>query len=243
MKKIILPRKIAHRGASKVAPENTLSAIYTAKELGARWVEFDVMLSGDRIPMIFHDETLSRTTNGSGQFSSFSCMELKKLDAGSWFSKEYVGEHVPTLTEMLVLCANLNLGINIELKTQGNQGHLLVSNVLDEVRARWPSDLDPPMFSSFDMSCLFYLRRLDANCHISVLYHEWDELWEKQADELQATSVNLNVDIATPFNVNQIILTGRQIACYTVNTMEKAKQLFEIGVNSVFTDYADLAVD
>src|SRR3954447_15867557 len=102
-KSVLTPAVCGHRGASGHAPENTLVAFRRAKELGATWIEFDVQLSADGIPIILHDDTLERTTNLGQQLrpTELTLAQLKDLDAGSWFSPEFAGEKIPTLEEVL----------------------------------------------------------------------------------------------------------------------------------------------
>ena len=92
-----------HRGACGYAPENTFAAFKLALEQGAKWIEFDVQLSRDGVPVILHDDTLERTTDRGGPRApaELSLSELKELDAGSWFSQDYAGERIPTLDEVL----------------------------------------------------------------------------------------------------------------------------------------------
>ena len=90
------PRIIAHRGGGTLAPENTLAGMRKAKELGYAGVEFDVMLAADAIPILMHDQTLERTTSGSGMIAETAYRDMQKLDAGSWFSREHAGEPVPS---------------------------------------------------------------------------------------------------------------------------------------------------
>ena len=94
---------IGHRGAAARAPENTLAGLRRARELGAAWVEFDVMLTADRVPVLIHDETLERTTTGRGEVARHTAAEIRALDAGGWFAPEFAGERVPTLAEAVAL--------------------------------------------------------------------------------------------------------------------------------------------
>ncbi len=94
---------VAHRGANKVAPENTLSAFKKALAFGADMIEIDVHLTKDHQLIVIHDEELNRTTNGTGNVSDYTLAELRKFDTGSWFSKEFKGEQLPTLSETLEL--------------------------------------------------------------------------------------------------------------------------------------------
>src|SRR5712692_9179692 len=112
-----LPRVIGHRGAAASAPENTLAGLRRAKALGCAWVEFDVRLTGDGALVLCHDPSLDRTTSGTGAVSAQSLAAIRDCDAGSWFAPAFAGERVPTLEEVLLLAAELDLGTNIEIKS------------------------------------------------------------------------------------------------------------------------------
>src|SRR5262245_34742321 len=109
------PLRVAHRGASARAPENTLAAFREAIRLGADAIELDVQLSADGVPMVIHDLTVDRTTNGHGSVASFASRDLRRLDAGAWYSSRFRGERIPTLEEALE-CARGRCGLNIEIK-------------------------------------------------------------------------------------------------------------------------------
>src|SRR5690606_29353427 len=96
--------------------ENTLAGFRKAAALGVRWIEFDVRLSADGECVLLHDDTLDRTTNGRGRADLLSLSELRRLDAGSWFGAEFVGERIPTLDETIRLCSELGLAANVEVK-------------------------------------------------------------------------------------------------------------------------------
>src|SRR5258708_6429242 len=110
-----LPRVIGHRGACGLAPENTVASFRKAAELGVRWVEFDVHLSADGIPVVIHDDTVNRTTTGRGAVASLSLIELQALDAGTWFEPRFQGEYVPTLEAIVTLLGKLGLGAVVEI--------------------------------------------------------------------------------------------------------------------------------
>src|SRR5579864_389838 len=114
---VALPPVIGHRGAAASAPENTLAGLRRGKALGCAWVEFDVRLTGDGALVLCHDPRLDRTTSGSGLVSAKSLAAIRELDAGSWFDPSFAGERVPTLEEGLSLAAELDLGANIEMKS------------------------------------------------------------------------------------------------------------------------------
>src|SRR5271169_865003 len=102
--KLGLPPVIGHRGAAAHAPENTLAGFRAARVLGCTWVEFDVRLTGDGALVVCHDDQLKRTTDGHGQISKLPLAAIRRWDAGSWFSKSFAGEMIPTLDETLELC-------------------------------------------------------------------------------------------------------------------------------------------
>ncbi|MCP1136201.1 glycerophosphodiester phosphodiesterase [Paenibacillus polysaccharolyticus] len=123
----------AHRGASQYYPENTMLAYQKAYDMGADYIELDVHLSKDEVPVIMHDATLERTSNGTGKLRDYTVDQLKQLDVGRWFSEEYAGERIPTLEEVL-LWANGKVGVNIELKQMGVNYELLERNVLETIK-------------------------------------------------------------------------------------------------------------
>ena len=107
--------RIAHRGASRCAPENTLAAFEAAIRQGVDAIELDVRLTEDGVPVVLHDDTLDRTTDGQGPVDALSYQLLRRLDAGAWFGSAFRGERVPTLTEALE-CARGRCGVNVEIK-------------------------------------------------------------------------------------------------------------------------------
>ena len=116
MSQLKIPSVIGHRGAAAFAPENTLESIRTAAEIGAKWVELDVKLTKDSIPIIFHDDTLERTTSGYGPVAEASWNDIKELEAGMWFSEGFTNVSVPTLEDALEEILKLKLGVNLEIK-------------------------------------------------------------------------------------------------------------------------------
>ena len=122
---------IAHRGAPAHAPENTLTAVRMAKEMGARWIETDVRLTADGALVMIHDETLDRTTNGSGPVLMATAEEIRSLDAGSWFAPEFAGETVPTLHEFIACIRTEGLNLQLELKEVFGLEEELVRKVHD----------------------------------------------------------------------------------------------------------------
>ncbi|MDO7906032.1 glycerophosphodiester phosphodiesterase family protein [Paenibacillus sp. JX-17] len=125
---------VAHRGHSRIAPENTMAAFRRAVELAhVSWMELDVQLSKDGIPVVIHDFKLERTTNGQGRVADLTWEELRRLDAGGWKDRAYSGEKIPSLNEVLKLCKG-RMKLNIELKTSGQMYPGLEQAVLEDLR-------------------------------------------------------------------------------------------------------------
>src|SRR5690606_3020467 len=114
----------AHRGASTVAPENTIAAFRAARDQGARWVELDVALLADGTPVVIHDVTLDRTTNGKGPLGEMTAADLAGLDAGSWFGAQFAGERLSTLPDVLTALGELGLNVNVEIKQHAHHKSL-----------------------------------------------------------------------------------------------------------------------
>ena len=112
----VLPKLIGHRGVRDIAPENTIYSIQKAIDYNFKWIEIDVKISKDNIPILLHDENLYRTTLVNGIPIEFDYNEIYKFDAGKWFDKNLKNIYIPTLAEVLDLCTKNQIGINIELK-------------------------------------------------------------------------------------------------------------------------------
>ncbi|MEA3351695.1 MAG: glycerophosphodiester phosphodiesterase family protein [Chloroflexota bacterium] len=148
--------RIAHRGASDYAPENTLAAIIKAAELGADMVELDIHNSADGIPVIIHDADLSRTTNGCGSVSQYSLSDLKKLDAGD-------GETIPTLEEAIICCLDHDLNLYLEIKSSS-----VVRSVVEAIQQH--NIFDQTIICSFRPDWVARAKALHPNIVTSVLF-------------------------------------------------------------------------
>src|SRR5579863_1834901 len=124
----------AHRGNSGEAPENTLAAFRQVAGVGADGVEFDVQLSRDGVPVVIHDETVDRTTDGKGAVAGLTLAQLQVLDAGKWFGAAFAGERIPTLEAVLEVFRGASIRVNIELKTNRTPYPGLSQKVIDLVR-------------------------------------------------------------------------------------------------------------
>lgn len=232
-----LNKLIAHRGASKYAPENTLIALRKAAELGARWVEFDVQLSQDHHAIVFHDHTLERTTNGQGFVASKTLKELQSLDAGTFFDKKFRHETIPTLDEWVQVASSLGVSLNIELKpADPSQHEVLIERVLLAVELFWNHSLDEIIVSSFDRECLSKFHAAAPEFPIACLYDEYFEDWYDWAQTMQAVTVNFPADQLLDEQIARIQEKGIPLYLFTVNDADRAAHYFELGVSGVFSD-------
>lgn len=232
---------IAHRGASAYAPENTLVAFDLALAYGAEWIEFDVMLSHDKEPFVFHDDSLTRTTNGHGEIAEVEATYLNGLDAGAWFSRKFSGEPIPHLRAVLKWLAFSNMQANIEIKAyRDTSAEETAIITLAHIHRYWPSENPLPLISSFDISALTACRNLAPEAPLGLLLDQWDPQWQKHADHLGCTSVHVNHTSLTKERIQEIKTAGYLLLSYTVNRKHLAEKLLAFGVDAVFSDYPDL---
>jgi glycerophosphoryl diester phosphodiesterase len=236
---LALPRVIGHRGAAGHAPENTLCSLRRAAALGARWVEFDVALTRDGEPVLLHDETVDRTTGGTGKLAAMSLGEVQQLDAGSWHSKASAGERVPTLMETLTLLQSLGLGANIEIKPTTGREAETGAVVAKRIAAAWPDSLPPPLFSSFKTEALAAARDAAPAIARGYLLSRLGRGWQREAAALGCVSVHCNHRHLDRKAAADVIQAGYRLLTYTVNDAARGRVLFDWGVDAVFTDYPD----
>lgn len=228
---------IAHRGASGYAPENTLVAMRRAAELGARWVEFDVMLTQDGVPVVMHDASLKRTTGGDALVVEMDFEAIQTLDAGSWFSDEFAGERIPSLAEMLDCLSQLGLGVNVEIKPAPDNVVETVEAVLGVLALHWSDASLPLLISSSDVNVLEAVHKVDEDLALGWIVDDEPEAWVADCRKISGlVSVNANANILNASNIGQLKAAGYAVLAYTVNDAKKAQQLFDQGVAAVFSD-------
>lgn len=234
------PLWIAHRGGGAAAPENTLAAIRTGAAAGFRMVEFDVMLSRDGVPLLIHDETLERTTDGDGHVCEHDYVALQRLDAGSWHGRAFAGERLPSLEQALDLLLALDLDANIEIKPARGFEQATGETAARLIAARWPADRRPPLLSSFDFPALDAARRVAPQLPRGLLFEEVPEDWRAQMQAHEAVSLHCDHSRLSADCMRDIVAAGVPLLCYTVNDAARAAALIEAGVSGLFTDRLDL---
>lgn len=235
-----LPRVIGHRGAAATAPENTLPSIREAKRLGAGGVEFDAKLSADGVPLLFHDETLDRTTSGRGPVAATSAADIRKLDAGLWFGSEWRHTPVPRLEDALMLVVELDLEANVEIKPCPGREVETAQAVLGVIRRCWPRRRKPPLISSFATACLTTARLGMPDLPRGLLLWETPADWLAQARALGCASVHCADQYLTATWAAAIKAAGYELAVYTVNDPARARVLYGWGADSIISDRPDL---
>lgn len=231
-----VPFVIGHRGAAAEAPENTLVSIRRAAADGARWVEFDVKLSKDGVPFLFHDDTLGRTTNGKGKPEDLTMAELQTLDAGGWFGPAFKGERVPTLGETAALLIELGLGANVEIKPAPGQARETALAVAAALAAEWTVDLAPPVVSTFNEESMAAFAAAAPNADRAMLFGRLPVDWKARAKQYGCSALHISDRAATRENVADILNAGYAVRVYTINDRNRMDALKSMGVGSVFTD-------
>lgn len=219
---------LAHRGASGTCPENTLLAFRRALELGATWLELDVQLVDGKL-VVFHDETLERTTNGEGLLADCTLETLRRLDAGA-------GERVPLLREVLELAAG-KAQVNIELKGPGTA--VPTASLLKEMFARGVVTAETILASSLRMEELGSFQREMPQVRRAPIYEELPNNFRSSLKAFGAWSVHLHKSLIT----EEVIRLAREENClifaWTVNRLAEAEVLQQQGVAGLFTDYPE----
>lgn len=231
-----LPQIIGHRGSSGLAPENTLAALHLAGQQGIKWVEIDVTLSADGIPIIFHDETLNRTTNGQGLVVKQVIDDLKQLDAGSWKSPEYQNERIPTLLEAIQVIGQYGMGLNLEIKPCEGMEDETVEASVAVLKANWPKHL-PLLLSSFNYFALAKAYELWPEVQRAYNVSAIPSNWQERLELLDCSGLHIHHPFFEPQKVKAIKEAGYKLVAFTVNNETLAKQMFDQGLDAIFTDY------
>ena len=238
-KTLKLPKLIGHRGVKDLCPENTLESIAMALELGLTFVEIDVKISKDKLPILLHDDTLDRTTNGNGLVTDYDYENIKKLDAGKFFYKKNTNIFVPKLEDTLNLCINNNVNLNIELKPNKNFEKENTLQIYELTKNIHQIDI---FFSSFDMISILEISKLYPQSFRSFLL---DDFKEYNIDDLINLSINndlkicgLNIDLVSTDIIKKIKESNMSITVYSDKNinLSNANEIFSLGVDSIFID-------
>ena len=251
-KDIILGEKaslvIAHRGYSDKYPENTIPSFQAALNLGADMIELDVYLSSDNQLVVIHDHSLSKTTNGSGYVWDHTLSELKKLDAGSWFSSKFKNIQIPSLQEVLDIFANKIL-INIEIKYRKSwnlKGYDIEKEIVDIIVK---NDLiSSIIISSFEYHILENIRKLNKDINLAYLSDKQEKTTEiiKKCRKINAIAYNPNYRFITNEKIEGLHKEGLAVLPWAVakdNNKETMDKTLSIGADGFFANNPQILKD
>ncbi len=227
------PLIFGHRGASHVAPQNTLAAFRRAAELGADGVELDVHLTAEGIPVVIHDARVDATTDGKGWIAELTLPQVKELDAGAHFAADFAGERVPTLEEVLAEVGQ-RLIINIELKPSTKSSGGLEEAVVAVVRRM--GMLERVWFSSFKPYALYWIRQQEPAVPCGLLYSPLTFCSRLLAPVTPHEALHPHHSLVREAVVRRAHRRGLRVVTWTVDDEDKAKRFAEWGVDVIITN-------
>jgi len=233
------PLWIAHRGAGKLAPENTLAAFRLGASHGYRAFECDVKLSADGVPFLLHDATLQRTTPEAGVASERTWGELSRLDAGGWHSRTFAGEPLPSLDNIARYCIRNGFALNIEIKPTPGHNEETGRVVAQHAAMLWAEEALKPLLSSFQPDALAAARAAEPSLPRALLLDSLREGWLAEAQTLDCVAIVANCRVLDAAVIAQAHAAGLRVASYTVNEPDEAQRLFDTGIDGLITDAVD----
>ena len=226
----------AHRGASGTAPENTILALEKAIADGADMIEFDVQPTLDGEIVLFHDNTVNRTTNGQGLLSQLSWKYLKTLDAGSWFDEDYAGERIPRLDEALDACKNRTL-FNIEIKTNTFSQQFIETVIAILTKKKCENQT---IITSFHKPSIQFIH--SAFPYLKTGFISALPWWKRRSTLLTSPCTHMSIyhNNITPQLVSAAHRHNKEIHTWTVNKPHRMKKMLHVGVDSIITNFPAL---
>ncbi|WEN41818.1 Glycerophosphodiester phosphodiesterase, cytoplasmic [Thauera sp. GDN1] len=232
------PRWIAHRGAGRLAPENTLAAFALGHAHGYRMFECDVRLSADGRAFLLHDDSLERTTDGVGEALARNWAELARLDAGAWHSPRYAGERLPTLDAILAFCMHHRCALNVELKPAPGDAQRTGEVVAVEIARRWVGT-PPPLLSSFAPEALAAAAEAAPQLPRGLLLERFADGWLESAQRLDCIAIVAEQRAWSAETAAAASAAGLHRLAYTVNDDAEAARLLGLGLDGLITDRVD----
>lgn len=234
------PTYIAHRGAGKLAPENTLAAFRLGHAQGYRMFECDVKLSVDGVAFLLHDAMLERTTDGVGNAGTFLWRELSQLSAGDWHSPAYTGEPLPTVANVASFIRANDCAINFEIKPiPGTEAHTgeVVANLVAQL---WADTAIKPLLSSFSEMALEAAYYAQPTLPRALLVNSIPADWQVRLERLACVALACNVTQLSGDEVRAVKAAGYKLLVYTCNNLDEAADLLALGVDCIITDAVDV---
>ncbi|MDR9829075.1 glycerophosphoryl diester phosphodiesterase [Vibrio sp. FNV 38] len=228
------PIIVGHRGVAGLYPENTLSSIQAAIDLGLEWVEIDVQPTKDNVLVVCHDHTINRCSNGKGRVDAYTLAELRQFDFGNWFDAEFKDEPIFTLQELLEVAAQHNIGLNIEVKVDRHDVAMVASQLKAQLD-RSPLEQGKIILSSFSHGIMRLLHQHCPGYRLGVLSERLRKKDWVLLEEIGAFSCHLNFRWTTRRHVEKLHRAGYQVWCFTVNNPKRLKHMPHL--DAVFSDY------
>lgn len=249
------PFWFAHRGAGKLAPENTLAAFRVGASHGYRAFECDLKLSADGMPFLLHDSTLQRTTPAQGLAGERTWGQLSRLDAGSWHSRGFAGEPIPSLESIAAYVIRNGFALNIEIKPTPSQERITGAVVAHEAARLWAATSaapalpaasatsalpsPPPLLSSFAPEALFAARESAPHLPRALLIDTLRVGWFETAQSLGCVAVITNYNVMSAEVLARLHGAGLRGLVYTANDPATVAWLTALGIDGVITDAVD----
>jgi glycerophosphoryl diester phosphodiesterase len=225
---------IGHRGAARLAPENTLPSIELAAKFGLQWIEIDAQLSRDGVLVLMHDDDLPRTTDLNGTVREHDWATLAQADAGIWFGPEYAGVRIPRLDAVIERCRALGLGMHIEIKPADIHETDTAEAVAELLRTvALPESL---IISSFSGNTVAAMHRLLPEHPRAQGAEQFPEDWREISRRLELEAWHVDAEVITPDLAPMLREAGMALRAWTVNNRARAQELIDWGVEAVFTD-------
>lgn len=233
------PFWIAHRGAGRAAPENTLPAFRAGRAAGFRMFECDVQLSADGAAFLLHDDGLERTTDGEGIAGRQPWSRLAALDAGAWHGPAFAGVRLPTLAEVAAWARAEGAALNLEIKPSPGTDRETGDRVARDAQALWAGRATPPLLSSFSLPALEAAAAAAPALPRALLLERLAPGWREQARALGTVAVVFHAPLADAGTIAQVHADGRRALAYTVNDPAEAARLRAAGIDGLITDAID----
>ncbi len=231
---------IGHRGLAALAPENTLISFTRAALHGLDWIEFDLQLTKDNDLVIFHDDTLERTSNGQGLVYEHTVAELSLLDAGSWFHAQYKGEKIPVFSEILPMLLAFPLTLNIELKLPHSPSMTHMEMLAEQFCQRlgsWPKNTPLPLVSSFCWPVLELVKAAFPLLPIGYLCDDCSPETIEKIAPITNAACHAYVNSLCPEIITAAKKYNVPLLAFTVNQLDTAQQLLANGLFAIFSDF------
>ena len=233
---IVKNKIIGHRGASMFAPENSASSLEVAFSMGLKWIETDVQITLDNKLVIFHDEKLDRTSNGEGFLALKKLSELKKLDIGNWFSKEFTGEKILTLVEFLDLIKKYEFCLQLEIKNMHGKETKIVDEIVNQIQPYLDYFEGKLFVSGFSEKCLRLFSKKLPQIPLALALSFVPKNPDLLSSEVGVDILHFGDEFVDDASLKRLKNSKTEFAVATVNDKKRAEYLLSNGVQSILTD-------